>query len=93
MEPGTRLGPLLFIMYMHDVHKCISPKFADDLVALTIRSDLKRFMCDLQHAVDELVSWSQEWGMSLNETKTKVILFGGRGGEVVNVNQQYPVRE
>jgi len=39
----------------------------------------------VQHAVDELVSWSQEWGMVLNETKTKVMLFGSSGGEVVNV--------
>ena len=45
---GTRLGPLLFIMYMHDVPKCISPKFADDLVAIAIRSDLKSVMCVLQ---------------------------------------------
>jgi len=72
-------------MYMHDVPKCIYPKFADDLVAIAIRSDLKSVVCVLQHAVDELVSWSQEWGMVLNETKTKVMLFGGSGGEVVNV--------
>ena len=72
-------------MYMHDVPKCIYPKFAHDLVAIAIRSDLKSVMCVLQHAVDELVSWSQEWGMVLNETKTKVMLFGGSGGEVVNV--------
>ena len=65
--------------------KCISPKFADDLVAVVIRSDLKSIMRDLQHAVDEFISWSQEWGMVLNETKTKVMLFGGSGGEVVNV--------
>ena len=39
----------------------------------------------LQHAVDEFIRWSQEWGMVLNETKTKVMLFGGSGGEVVNV--------
>ena len=45
---------------------------------------LKSVVC-VQHAVDELVSWSQEWGMVLNETKTKVMLFGGSGGEVVNV--------
>ena len=28
---GTCLGPLLFIMHLHDISKCIRPKFADDL--------------------------------------------------------------
>jgi len=72
-------------MYMHDVPKCISPKFADDFVAITIRSDLKNIMSDLQQSIDKLVSWTEEWGMVLNETKTKVMLFGASGGEVVNV--------
>ena len=29
---GTSLGPLLFIVQIYDVPKCIKPKFADDLV-------------------------------------------------------------
>ena len=28
------LGPVLIILYMRDVPKCIAPKFADDLVTL-----------------------------------------------------------
>ena len=71
---GTRLGPLLFIMYMHDVPKCIYPKFADDLVAIAIRSDLKSVVCVLQHAVDEFVSWSREWGgAQRNKDKSNAI--------------------
>ena len=37
---GTRLGPL-FIMYIHDVPKCIAPKFADDLVSVAVENDVE----------------------------------------------------
>jgi len=33
---GTRLGPLLFIMYASDIPACIAPKFADDLVSVAV---------------------------------------------------------
>jgi len=37
----TSLGPLLFIVQVHDVPKCIKPKFADDLVAVSVGSDIQ----------------------------------------------------
>ena len=36
-EFGTSAGPLLFIMHLHDVPSCTKPKFADDLVAVSVR--------------------------------------------------------
>jgi len=38
---GTSLGPLLFIIQVHDVPMCIMPKFADDLVALSVGKDIE----------------------------------------------------
>jgi len=73
---GTILGPLLFISFMHDAPACILPKFADDFVAVSIDSDLKTMSTNLQQSVDQLVVWSQEWGMALNDSKTKVMVFG-----------------
>jgi len=73
---GTILGPLLFISFMHDAPTCILPKFADDFVAVSIDSDFKTMCTNLQQSVDELVVWSQEWGMALNDSKTKVMVFG-----------------
>jgi len=61
---------------MHDAPACILPKFADDFVAVSIDSDFKTMCTNLQQSVDELVVWSQEWGMALNDSKTKVMVFG-----------------
>ena len=36
---GTSLGPILFIMHLDDIPKCIMPKFADDLAALAVGND------------------------------------------------------
>ena len=63
---GTNLGPLLFIMYLHDVPDSIFPKFANDLVSIAVDSDVLRITKVLQQAVDELVNWSRRWGMVLN---------------------------
>jgi len=38
---GRKLGPLLFIMYIHDVPKYIAPKFADDLVSVAVENDVE----------------------------------------------------
>jgi len=79
---GTRLGPLLFIMYIHDVPKCIVPKFADDLVSVVIEKDVDLVKEHLQYAVKQLVDWSRENDMVLNASKTKVMIFGNTNDEV-----------
>lgn len=82
---GTNLGPLLFIMYMHDIPKRIFPKFADDLVSVAVDSDMLLITKELQQSVDELVSWSRKWGMVLNVSKTKVMLFGNVDDDVIKL--------
>ena len=82
---GTNLGPLLFIMYLHDIPVRIFPKFADDLVSVAVDSDMLRITKELQHSVDDLVSWSQKWGMVLNVSKTKVMLFGDVEDDVIEL--------
>jgi len=72
---GTSLGPLLFILNMHDVPKCILPKFADDLVAFSVCSDMRSTKEKLQQLV-ELEEWADKEGMELNVSKTKVMVFG-----------------
>jgi len=39
----------------------------------------------LQSAVDDLVNWSQKWGMLLNASKTKVMLFGNAKDDVIQL--------
>lgn len=73
---GTLLGPLLFILHMHDVPKCILPKFADDLVAFSVGSDMKDINEKLQQSAEKLQEWAKREGMELNVSKTKLLVFG-----------------
>ena len=70
------MGPLLFIMYLHDVPKHISPKFADDLVAVAVSNDIDDVVDKLQSAADQLVNWAKDEDMILNAEKTKVMTLG-----------------
>ena len=79
---GTSLGPLLFIMHMHDIPKCVMPKFADDLVALAAGKDVDGITKCLQNATDQLLSWAFKEGMHINVDKTKVMLFGNTADDV-----------
>ena len=75
---GTRLGPMLFIMHLHDIPKCIKPKFADDLVAICVDNDFHSIQDSLQEATSQLVQWADNEGMSINAAKTKVMVFGNQ---------------
>ena len=54
-DGSSQLGPLLFIIYLHDVPACIRPKFADDLVAVATGHNIEIVERKLQNAADELV--------------------------------------
>ena len=82
---GTNLGPLLFIMYLHDLPKAIFPKFADDIVSISVDEDVSQITRELQHAVDDVVTWSHKWGMVLSVPKTKVMLFGDSTGGSIDL--------
>jgi len=82
---GTNLGPLLFIIFVHDVPKLIFPKFADDIVSISVDEDLLQISRELQEAVDDVTNWSQKWGMVLNVPKTKVMLFGGSTTDTIDL--------
>jgi len=81
----TNLGPLLFIIYMHDIPDRIFPKFADDVVSVVVESDVMHITKELQQSVDDLVNWSQKWGMVRNVSKTKVMLFGEVDDDVIEL--------
>ena len=76
---GTVLGALLFLSYVQDTPGCIRPKFADDLVGSAVAKDLATVQRSLQTVLDELIAWSDNWDMTLNTSKTKVMLFGSAG--------------
>jgi len=86
---GSVLGPVLFTIYINDLDASIKPghgvlisKFADDTklgMEIATIQDCQR----LQASLDELVTWSNEWGMELHTQKSLVIHFGRKNPEFV----------
>ena len=79
---GTILGPILFIMFVHDVPVDIKPRYADDLAGVKVTNSVRETREQLQEAVNRLWEWSVKWDMSLNVGKTKVMLFGDTTSEI-----------
>jgi Reverse transcriptase (RNA-dependent DNA polymerase)/Endonuclease-reverse transcriptase len=77
---GSVLGPLLFLIFINDLDEAVSLaelllKFADDTkVSRVIRDDADRL--GLQTALDNLMDWSNKWGMRFNVKKCKVMHVG-----------------
>ena len=73
------LGPLLFLLYINDLHASIRfskvHHFADDTNLLHFSSSIKllnkQINCDLKH----LVNWLNANKISLNISKTELVLF------------------
>ena len=63
-------------MHLHDIPKCIRPKFADDLVAVSVANSLSEIESELQDATNQLVQLAENEGMVINVEKTKVMVFG-----------------
>ena len=73
------LGPLLFLIYINDLHNAIkvsqSFHFADDTCQLNIQSTISKINRSLNKNLKELSFWLNENKISLNVAKTEVILF------------------
>ena len=76
------LGAVLFDLYFNDLSECLGDfvkcqQYADDTIIYTTDKPAHIKDCErrLQEAVDLLKSWSSECNLSLNPTKTKVMLF------------------
>ena len=79
---GSVLGPVLFNLYVNDLSERLGDfvkcqQYADDTIIYTTDKPAHIKDCErrLQEAVDLLKSWSSECNLSLNPTKTKVMLF------------------
>ena len=80
---GSVLGPVLFVIFINDIDEGIRSriwKFADDLKMMgkvTAQEDIEQIKID----IDKLVEWSEDWQLSFNLDKCKVMHIGSKNKE------------
>ncbi len=76
---GSLLGPILFIIYIHDINVGLNnliSKFADKKIGNSIITDHDRM--SLQEDLRKISEWSQRWEMPFNVNKCHVLQVGTR---------------
>ena len=76
---GSVLGPLLFLLYINDLHNCIKYStvrhFADDTNLLLVNSSLKQLKKHINIDLRCLSTWLKANKISLNVSKTEILIF------------------
>ena len=76
---GSILGPLLFIIFINDLHLAIPYSkvhhFADDTNLLLSNKSLKKLTLNINHDLTCLCEWLRSNKLALNVSKTEVIIF------------------
>ena len=79
MPQGSVLGPLLFLIYINDLCKCVKYSetyhFADDTNMLLSHSSLETLAKRMNSDLKNLSQWLKANKLSLNVTKTELIIF------------------
>ena len=85
---GSVLGPLLFLIYINDLHTVIKSKvyhFADDTNLLNINSSPRKLHKHLNDDLKILYNWLLANKISLNCDKTEIIFFHKQGEKIPNI--------
>lgn len=75
---GSRLGPLLFIIYINDVVKDLESDiliFADDCTLLYSAEDPNITASTLNRDLEKISNWAFRWKVTFNAEKSKDIIF------------------
>ena len=76
---GSVLGPLLFLIYINDLHNAIkyskTRHFADDTNLLIANSSMKKIKKQLNIDLKILTAWLKANKISLNASKTEILIF------------------
>ena len=75
---GSRLGPLLFLIYINDISNDIESDiliFADDTSLFVSGSDPAETAKILNRDLQKISTWAKQWKVKFNVTKTKSMIF------------------
>ena len=76
---GSVLGPLLFLVYINDMHNCVKHSmvyhFADDTNLLIITDSYKKLQKQINYDLRKINNWLLANKILLNESKTELIIF------------------
>ena len=76
---GSKLGPLLLLIYINDMYHSVLSftvhDFADDANLMCSSKNLKRLSKDLNRDLDLLYDWLCANRLSINTEKTEFIVF------------------
>ena len=76
---GSVLGPLLFVIYVNDLTRCLNSakaiQFADDTTVYVTGDDIRSLYILMNQELNILTDWFYANKLSLNVTKTNYMLF------------------
>ena len=78
---GSRLGPLLFIIYMNDIVSGIESDilvFADDTSLMASGKDPFETVKQLNRDLSKISQWAKKWRVTFNAKKSKDIIFSNK---------------
>ena len=78
---GSRLGPILFLIYINDIVKDIESEillFADDCSLLAMGNDPNETAEILNRDLIKISNWANMWKVKFNASKTKDIIFSNK---------------